>query len=857
MSLFGFFDDEVQNFSVFIDNLEEDERRYKNDSFSNDSWGGSLLGKSQTVDEDDNDLNDGYDAALDLNEPRQNKPEDYTLTKSVGNDQNKGYAIYKKNNNQSSSGGNRYTRMVQRKSFVNNKIKQIPKTNPICMKCCSENIYYNSENKPFCRSCAKSNQDSTVIYASTDFFEKKKPVLADVEEMQSYQLRNYSWTNVVRYASHHGLLGDKKNAYDNIINNNDAKSLFELYKAGNCIATAKLAECYAFGTGVEKNTKAAYKLFLIAEQMGESYAAFIRANYLFYTHHMSDYGFSVLGGSACANNPVSMYQLAQIIEQRKTVNYEKISYDWWKKSANLGFMPSVIKCQRHDASTFDEIVDALRLAVKEKIPMAQKELYELYDKKYQETKDEKYFDSILSDCFDYYHNTWENNYIEKGRKVIKNPESVIGQFEEWLYANREEITNALLGDRKVSFAFTDTEKKELIKEELEKYIYNRRIETDETSITINLDYTEDLGSDDDEDEIDYESMNFDELLKRAKDGDSWAELLVGDAYHYGNGVPVNIEDAIRWYMKASRHDENWGYVELARIYMQKHDKATYNIIKANQKACAYGLYSKAANRGNECACRKLGSDYIRPTSPEKDKERRSCYIWNMKAAIHGSSDGYNMLAICYQERLGIDIRDYVKAFNLYKKSADMGNSHAMFNLGLCYEDGIGVPKDYNLAAKWYKKAHDNGEENAAEKCDRLYRENKVSSQNNITNVDAASVEKGSVSEFYERVMEHLEKGYFEDAAANIRHIEETILSYFVQIFIPECVFDNKGEQRKKLENAKVIPKHYIEILYNISKVGNSGAHANGSKSVSVTEQDIRRVIPPLKDLINYYEEFGM
>ena len=97
--------------------------------------------------------------------------------------------------------------------------------------------------------------------------------------------------------------------------------------------------------------------------------------------------------------------------------------------------------------------------------------------------------------------------------------------------------------------------------------------------------------------------------------------------------------------------------------------------------------------------------------------------------------------------------------------------------------------------------------------------------------------------------------YYEDAATNIRHIEETILAYYVQAFIPECVFDNKGEQRKKLEQKKAIPQHYIEILYNISKIGNSGAHANGMNNARVNEQDIKKAMPALKDLIQFYEAY--
>ena len=40
--------------------------------------------------------------------------------------------------------------------------------------------------------------------------------------------------------------------------------------------------------------------------------------------------------------------------------------------------------------------------------------------------------------------------------------------------------------------------------------------------------------------------------------------------------------------------------------------------------------------------------------------------------------------------------------------ADQGLAEAQYNLGVMYANSIGVPKDYNEAAKWYRKAADQG-----------------------------------------------------------------------------------------------------------------------------------------------------
>ncbi len=73
--------------------------------------------------------------------------------------------------------------------------------------------------------------------------------------------------------------------------------------------------------------------------------------------------------------------------------------------------------------------------------------------------------------------------------------------------------------------------------------------------------------------------------------------------------------------------------------------------------------------------------------------------------------GYPMaasnLAALYDEGLGVP-RDFQKAASLFRKAAEKGVSGAYLGLGHHYEMGRGVPQDWGEAAKWYKKAADIG-----------------------------------------------------------------------------------------------------------------------------------------------------
>ncbi|WP_408591282.1 hypothetical protein [Novosphingobium sp.] len=54
-------------------------------------------------------------------------------------------------------------------------------------------------------------------------------------------------------------------------------------------------------------------------------------------------------------------------------------------------------------------------------------------------------------------------------------------------------------------------------------------------------------------------------------------------------------------------------------------------------------------------------------------------------------------------------KDYVQARNWYLQAAAMGYAAAMYNLGVLYENGQGVPQDYVQARRWYAQAAAKGD----------------------------------------------------------------------------------------------------------------------------------------------------
>ncbi len=77
--------------------------------------------------------------------------------------------------------------------------------------------------------------------------------------------------------------------------------------------------------------------------------------------------------------------------------------------------------------------------------------------------------------------------------------------------------------------------------------------------------------------------------------------------------------------------------------------------------------------------------------------------WYRKAAEQGVAKAEFNLGLMYDNGLGVK-QDYAKGAKWYRKAAKKGNATAQYNLGLMYENGEGVPQDYAQAHMWYNLA---------------------------------------------------------------------------------------------------------------------------------------------------------
>ncbi|WP_423929269.1 tetratricopeptide repeat protein, partial [Dokdonella sp.] len=72
-------------------------------------------------------------------------------------------------------------------------------------------------------------------------------------------------------------------------------------------------------------------------------------------------------------------------------------------------------------------------------------------------------------------------------------------------------------------------------------------------------------------------------------------------------------------------------------------------------------------------------------------------------ADKGDSDCQFNLGLMYEQGMGIAKNEKEAAY-WYQKAGELGNANAQFNLGVLYENGRGTAVDFARANQWYRKA---------------------------------------------------------------------------------------------------------------------------------------------------------
>ncbi|QAA82087.1 sel1 repeat family protein [Aequorivita sp. H23M31] len=83
-------------------------------------------------------------------------------------------------------------------------------------------------------------------------------------------------------------------------------------------------------------------------------------------------------------------------------------------------------------------------------------------------------------------------------------------------------------------------------------------------------------------------------------------------------------------------------------------------------------------------------------------------IFLLLTIISSTSFGQNAAELNEQAIKFIETQEFDKAVPLLEKAAELGSAESQYNLGYCYQAGIGVEQDSEKAVEWYSKSAEQG-----------------------------------------------------------------------------------------------------------------------------------------------------
>lgn len=143
--------------------------------------------------------------------------------------------------------------------------------------------------------------------------------------------------------------------------------------------------------------------------------------------------------------------------------------------------------------------------------------------------------------------------------------------------------------------------------------------------------------------------------------DARAMAALGSLYESGDGLPQDIECAIRFYRQAADAGDMVGQENLAAIHL----------------------------------------------TPGHRFDPAAAAWWLDLAAKQGSSHARFLFGVMFQRGIGM-MRDPVAAANWYLAAAEAGHPRAQLELGRAYLDGLGVERNAAEAISWLERAVEGG-----------------------------------------------------------------------------------------------------------------------------------------------------
>lgn len=177
----------------------------------------------------------------------------------------------------------------------------------------------------------------------------------------------------------------------------------------------------------------------------------------------------------------------------------------------------------------------------------------------------------------------------------------------------------------------------------------------------------------------------------------------------------NFDDAAELFAMAAKKDSYSAMLQLSRYYYYGVEGTTKDKKLAYQWIDKYfKTIIKKAEKGDTEFMVLVGDSYQSPVIAERRNLEES-YRWYRKAANLGSAHAMYELGLCYYFGSGVD-ENLDEAIRFLELAVEGGYTDAIEELGELYYDEDDIPDNYQKALKWFLK---DVEENNCSRCQYL------------------------------------------------------------------------------------------------------------------------------------------
>ncbi len=220
----------------------------------------------------------------------------------------------------------------------------------------------------------------------------------------------------------------------------------------------------------------------------------------------------------------------------------------------------------------------------------------------------------------------------------------------------------------------------------------------------------------------FEKQDFEastELLRQSAElGNAWAQLYYGGSLKKGIGTKQDMPAAVDWFRKSADKNCPVAFFELGVCYEngegveQNPDEATAWFKKAldagigDEAQAALDRVEKLKVESTPEAKAEKLLKQAQELFDRLDKDVECAELLRQSAEL-----GNAWAQVSYGRFLckGIGTAlDPASAVEWFRKAADQNCPDAFYELGVCYENGEGVERDFDKAIEWYKKAQGAG-----------------------------------------------------------------------------------------------------------------------------------------------------